>query len=1084
MKPLNIRTRLWAAMGILIGLMLTIAVDSIHSMNQIAREIQRAQTGAYQLARSTMDLTLWMHRAMNVIETGGLAARKDLLERLQEIDARLDSSLAETRTHTASSTSLSQQLERITALYQAARSTGLEWVQATLDEDWEREPKLARAFASAHEELQGAVSKLRDEGASLLETTVSDIARLQQNITDRITVVCVIGLILFVFLALFLSRSITQPLAMLLAVIQDIQAKPGGLARRVDIRSRDEVGQLATAFNGMLQDLESSQGQLRKYTEELEVKVAERTRELQQEKEALRASEEYLTTIWEFTQAGIIIINAETHEMIDINPYALRLIGLPKDQVVGRICHRFVCPAEEGKCPITDLHQKVDNSERVLLTATGQKIPILKTVVTVRRQNCDYLVESFIDITPLKHAEEALKQAKEAAEAANRAKSDFLAVMSHEIRTPLNGVMGMTEVLRGAGLNAEQRRFADTILRSAQGLLTVINDILDFSKIEAGRLELETVAFNLRDLVEETAVLLAEQAHHKGLELLVDLASDLPNALQGDPARLRQIMMNLVGNAIKFTERGEVVIRLRLLAQDAATARLRVAVTDTGIGIAPAAQGQIFESFTQADGSTTRRYGGTGLGLAISRRLVRLMGGDMGVESAPGAGSTFWFTLALARAEAVSRPSGLPRPDLRNVRVLVVDDNATNREILHHPLHAWGMHETSVASGAEALATLRQAAQTGAAYELAILDWHMPGMDGLELARQIRADPILNALRVLMLTSSGPSDGGPQAVAAGIDRYLPKPVRQAELHDALCRLARPVAPMIDPATGRFLPPGETLRFDGRVLVAEDNPVNQQVARAMLENLGCQVELVNDGGDALDALAREPFDLVLMDCQMPVLDGWAATTTWRERECAAGSPRVPIIALTADVIKGVRERCQAAGMDDYLSKPFEQAQLAAILERWLPPARNTIPQSVAAPPPPPAPATTSDAAAPPDPTVAPLNTRALAQIRALQRTGQPSVLRKIIGLYLESAPALLQRLREAVAAGDSEALRQAAHSFKSSSANLGATQLAAHCKELEHRGRERNLEDVAALLRAVESHYVRAREALIVAMEQE
>ena len=694
-----------------------------------------------------------------------------------------------------------------------------------------------------------------------------------------------------------------------------------------------------------------------------------------------------------------------------------------------------------------------------------------------------------------------LAESKAVAESASLAKSQFLATMSHEIRTPLNGVLGMTELLRGTGLNAQQRRFADTILRSGQALLTVINDILDFSKIEAGRLELETVAFDPRELVEETAVLLAERAHHKRLELLVDLDSDLPGTLQGDPARLRQILVNLVGNAIKFTERGEVVIRLRLLEQDAKTVRLRIAVSDTGIGIAPAAQAKIFESFTQADGSTTRRFGGTGLGLAISKRLVWLMGGEIEVESAPGAGATFWFTLGLARSEAVSRPVGLPRPELRNVRVLVVDDNATNREILHHQLSGWGVRETGVASGAEALAALRQAAREGAAYDLAILDWHMPEMDGLELARQIRADPVLNSLRLLMLTSSGPSDGGPQAAAAGIDRYLPKPVRQAELHDALCRLVQPVTVAADPVSRRSFPLGKPPRFSSRVLVAEDNPVNQEVALALLENLGCRVELANDGREALAALERQPFDLVLMDCQMPVLDGFAATAAWRQRESTAAARRVPIIALTADVIKGVRERCRAAGMDDYLSKPFEQAQLVAILECWLPAAGNVAPRP---------PVATSATSTPLQPSVAdsvasrtvaallttplpapllsptdsPLDLRALSQIRALQRPGQPSVLGKIIGLYLDSTPALLQQLREAVAAGDGEALRQAAHSLKSSSANLGAMPLAALCKELEQRGWERRLEDAAALLREVDSHYARVREALTVEMERE
>jgi CheY-like chemotaxis protein/HPt (histidine-containing phosphotransfer) domain-containing protein len=453
------------------------------------------------------------------------------------------------------------------------------------------------------------------------------------------------------------------------------------------------------------------------------------------------------------------------------------------------------------------------------------------------------------------------------------------------------------------------------------------------------------------------------------------------------------------------------------------------------------------------------------------------MGGELGVDSTPGAGSRFWFILPLTRPVASARPFWSAREDVRGVRILLVDDNATNREILQRQTTAWGLASDEAENGLVALARLRDAARAGKPYELALVDMRMPEMDGLELARQIRADSMLAGLKLVLLSSNG----GEEVVQAGMQGLLHKPVRQAELYKILCRLLSRAA---EPVSQRSVKPSAPQsRFAGRILVAEDNPVNQEMALAVLDVLGCQAEVAANGQEAVEAVARTGYDLILMDCQMPVLDGFAATAAIRRWEQAQGRPRLPIIALTANIVKGFREQCLAVGMDDYLSKPFEQEQLAALLEHWLPAASAVIqtptaPAAVAL-------ASGGEAAAPaepspapaPEPTASPLDERALAQIRALQRPGAPDLLGKIIGLYLESSAGLLQQVRDAVAGENGEALRLAAHSLKSSSANLGATQLVAACKELEQRGRERRLEGTADLLQALETHYLRAREAL-------
>jgi CheY-like chemotaxis protein/HPt (histidine-containing phosphotransfer) domain-containing protein len=667
---------------------------------------------------------------------------------------------------------------------------------------------------------------------------------------------------------------------------------------------------------------------------------------------------------------------------------------------------------------------------------------------------------------------EQLEKAKNAAEAASRAKSAFLATMSHEIRTPMNGVLGMTEMLLSTELTEAQRNYTKLVKSSGEHLLVIINDILDFSKIEAGKLTIEYINFNLWDLLEDIHTVYTPQAAAKGIAFDFDVANDIPVAICGDPNRLRQIMANLLGNAIKFTEQGRILAKVRIASEDNQAVTLRFEVHDTGIGISRDARSRIFEAFSQADDSTTRKYGGTGLGLAISKQLVELMGGAIGVENARTQGSVFWFTVSFDKRRVDPDAPGDHQHTIEGLRVLIVDEQHNSRIGLQQHLAAWQVASDTAADSEEALARLAAASQAGKPYDAAILDMELTHGSGLLLASTIKADPATRATRLLLISPEKLAADPVQRREAGVAYQLIKPARAADLF--ACLVTRPRG-AIAPAP-QFVPPPPEPRAIARnrtrrVLLAEDNPVNVEVAKAMLESLGLVPECARNGEEALQLVRSGDYDAVLMDCQMPVMDGFAATGAIRREERESGRGRtLPVIAITANALQGDREACLAAGMDDYLSKPFSQQQLAAVIGRWIAlPLVANVHHNDEPPRLPPESVEVIQREV--------INRAALDAIRALSQTGGDALVQKVVAAYVDDTPQHLQKLRRAIAVEDAAGVRKVAHSLKSASANVGAQKFAQLCKEMEHLGRAETTEGADVLLTDMEHEFLAVRESL-------
>ena len=860
------------------------------------------------------------------------------------------------------------------------------------------------------------------------------LAFARRQMIERV-VMTGVGLLVILIVAWRVTHRITRPIATLTASARKIAE--GNLDVRIDTRGRDEIGELGRTFQEMAEKLAVREQALRRLNEELEARVEARTAELHESRRVIEASRRRLQEITDtipgavyqfrvgadgkpsftFMSDGISGLFGVDRQVLLEHESAIDPLVLDEDKPA------LDASLQQSAASLTPwTHEfRIRRYDGVEKWIRGGAIPFKEPDETVLWNGY------WIDISDQKVMQAELARAKEAAEAANRAKSDFLANMSHEIRTPMNAIIGLSHLLLGTELAPKQRDYLTKIQDSAQALLGIINDILDFSKIEAGKFTIDRVEFDLNDVLASFADIIGVKANEKGLEFLIDMEPDLPVSLVGDPLRLGQVLINLANNAVKFTEQGEITVRIAQLERGEECIVLRFEVTDTGIGLTEEQAGRLFQPFTQADSSSARKYGGTGLGLTICKHLVEMMKGEIGLESVPGAGSTFYFTAAfgIGRKNGLHHRLGLP-PDLAGIRVLVVDDNPTSREILARYLESFGCRVGEAASGEEALAEL-QAAASDKPYRLVLMDWKMAGMDGIETARRIKSSDDLRLVpAVIMVSAYGREELIRQTEVLGLEGCLIKPINQSTLHDAIIQ-AFGEQPSSRPEPVDVSNPVVDATIRGaHLLLVEDNAINQLVAQELLEKAGFVVTIANDGQEAIDAVQRQAFDGVLMDIQMPVMDGFAAT---RKIRADARFQDLPIIAMTANAMAGDREKSLAVGMNDHVAKPIDLEELFATLNRWIKVNKKT--------------AVGKEAMGPA------LRHRVMDMEAGLQRLrGNAERYHKILDRFRATQEGIPERIRQALEAGERETALRLAHALKNVAGNIGAFELCAAVGRLE------------------------------------